>query len=315
MKISLHELLVGEAAQSPIKHDYNYNLVATTMMQLTLLVTRIHNQMRLTTAPNNVPSDAIAVDKEENTLHNKYDDMENPVPTMSIDEQEDEAGAAVAPLAAKQCGQFVMKKYRFMRSTSMPPTSMPHYPDASSEAPVCFPESVKITDLDVPCYRQEQLAQMMSIAELETKFAVLESKVNATPKIVLDTATELVGQIGKNSEELIMKVQASAHQQMLVTVTALEAHLAKKIDDITRNMDDLNRPVSVPLIGANAFSKCVGLQTTLHDDTTYTHECDSDRAPATQCMYPHAHINSNHAVSENAPNAASIDRQPLDTRN
>ena len=179
---------------------------------------------------------------------------------------------------------------------------------------MCSTESVKITDLDVPCYRQEQLAQMMSIADLETKVAVLQSKVNATPQIVLDTATELVGQIGKNSEELIMKVQASAHQQMLVTVTALEAHLTKKMDDITRNMDDLNRPVTVPN-GANAFSKCVGLHTTLHDDTTYTHECDGDRAPATQCMYPHAHINSNHAVSENAPNAASIDRQPLDTRN
>jgi hypothetical protein len=31
-------------------------------------------------------------------------------------------------------------------------------------------------------------------------------------------------------------------------------------------------------------------------------------------MYPHAHINSNRAFSQDATNAASIGRQPLDTR-
>jgi hypothetical protein len=155
---------------------------------------------------------------------------------------------------------------------------------------------------------------------------------------------------------------------MLVTITALEAHLAKKIDDIkglcadttsatcgnltddeecseddrmpedddneslvnnffngafrttpsgapgVHDMDDLNRPVATSN-GVDAFSECVGLHPTMHDDTTYTHECNGDRAPATQRMYPHAHINSNRAFSQDATNAASIDRQPLDTRN
>ena len=37
-------------------------------------------------------------------------------------------------------------------------------------------------------------------------------------------------------------------------------------------------------------------------------------ALATQRMYPHAHINSDHTSPQNATNAASIDRQALDTK-